>query len=61
MSKTKKVASANAYGATKLADQDVSVANIDKSNQAYKLKTSGVKTRGNGAAKRGITARGPMA
>lgn len=24
-------------------------------------KTSGVKTRGNGAAKRGVTARGPMA
>jgi len=25
------------------------------------VKTSGVKTRGNGAAQRGVTARGPMA
>ncbi len=58
---TKKVANGNAYGATRLNDQDVSIGNIDKSNQEYKTKTSGIKTRGNGAAKRGITARGPMA
>lgn len=59
--KTKKVANANPYGATRLNDQDASVGNIDKSNQEYKVKTSGIKTRGNGAAKRGVTARGPMA
>ena len=58
---TKKVANGNAYGATKLNEQDASVANIDKSNQEYKTKTSGIKIRGTGAAKRGIMARGPMA
>lgn len=56
-----KVANANAYGATKLADQDMGVANIDKSNQVKAAKTSGVKIRGTGAAQRGVTARGPMA
>jgi hypothetical protein len=58
---TKKVANGNAYGATRLNDQDMSVGNIDRSNQAYKTKTSGIKIRGTGAAKRGIMARGPMA
>ena len=57
----KQVANGNAYGATRLNDQDASVANIDKSNQEYKTKTKGIKTRGNGAAQRGVTARGPMA
>lgn len=30
-------------------------------NPAPGMKTSGIKTRGNGAAQRGVTARGPMA
>ena len=57
----KTVASPNPYGATKMTDLDVSVGNIDKSNQAEPTKTSGIKTRGNGAATKGVTARGPMA
>ena len=57
----KKVASANPYGATKLEDQDVSVGNIDKSNQTEPVKTSGIKIRGTGAATKGTMARGPMA
>jgi hypothetical protein len=41
-------------------DVNMSVANI--SRDPYKApKTSGVVTRGNGAATKGITARGPMA
>lgn len=58
---TKKVANANPYGATKLADQDMGVANIDKSNQSYPMKTRGIKIRGTGAATKGTMARGPMA
>lgn len=58
---TKPVKSANPYGATKLADQDMGVANIDKSNQADPIKTSGIKIRGTGAATKGTMARGPMA
>lgn len=37
---------------------------VDLSNSGYPqtgTKTSGVKTRGNGAATKGVTARGPMA
>lgn len=56
-----KVATANAYGATKIADLDMSVGNIDKSNQVKAAKTTGITTRGNGAAQRGTKARGPMA
>jgi len=59
--KTKQVASANPYGATKAADLDVSIGNIDRSNQTEKVKTSGIKIRGTGAATKGVMARGPMA
>ena len=57
----KTVANANAYGATKAEDLDMCIGNIDKSNQTEQIKTSGIKTRGNGAATKGCTARGPMA
>ena len=40
---------------------DISVGNISKSAGNEATKTSGIVTRGNGAAIRGITARGPMA
>lgn len=57
----KKAPSANPYGATKLSDVDMSVGNIDKSNQMYPTKKSGIKIRGTGAATKGLMARGPMA
>lgn len=44
-----------------LTSQDVIVGNISKSTGNETTKTSGVVTRGNGAATKGITARGPMA
>jgi hypothetical protein len=59
--KNKVVASPNPYGATKLEDVDMSVGNINKSNQTEPLKTSGIKIRGTGAATKGLMARGPMA
>jgi len=34
---------------------------VDTVNQSTNVKTSGVKTRGNGAATKGTMARGPMA
>lgn len=40
---------------------DVSVGNIDKSSGEEKIKTSGIKIRGTGAATKGVMARGPMA
>ena len=40
---------------------DMSVGNISKSAGNETTKTSGIVTRGNGAATKGITARGPMA
>lgn len=40
---------------------DVIVGNISKSTGNEQTKTSGIVTRGNGAATKGITARGPMA
>lgn len=44
------------------ADQyDVSVGNISKSAGDEKIKTSGIKIRGTGAATKGLMARGPMA
>ena len=46
---------------SKLDAQDVSVGNISKSAGSETTKTAGVVTRGNGAATKGITARGPMA
>jgi hypothetical protein len=41
-------------------DVNMSVGNIDRNDYA-EPKTSGIKTRGNGAATKGVTARGPMA
>ena len=40
--------------------EEISVANV-RSGEFKGTKTSGIKTRGNGAAQRGVTARGPMA
>lgn len=40
---------------------DVSVGNISKSAGEEKIKTSGIKVRGTGAATKGLMARGPMA
>lgn len=59
--KTKTVKTPNPYGSTKLSDVDMSVGGIDKSNQTEKVKTSGIKIRGTGAATKGTMARGPMA
>ena len=44
-----------------LKNYDVTIDGIDKSSGAHGVKTSGIKTRGNGAATKGTTARGPMA
>ena len=46
---------------SKLENYDVSVGGISKSAGNETVKTSGIVTRGNGAATKGITARGPMA
>ena len=46
---------------SKLDAYDISVGNISKSAGNEPTKTSGIVTRGNGCATRGITARGPMA
>ncbi len=43
-----------------MKDLNVSVAN-DRSNDYKPTKTTGIVTRGNGAATKGRTARGPMA
>lgn len=43
-----------------VSDLDMSVGAYSR-NSKPEAKSSGVKTRGNGAAKRGVTARGPMA
>ena len=40
---------------------DMSVGYISKSAGNEKIKTDGIKTRGNGAATKGVMARGPMA
>ena len=40
---------------------DMTVGNISKSAGNEKIKTDGIVTRGNGAAERGVKARGPMA
>ena len=40
---------------------DMSVGNISRSAGNEPIKTSGIKTRGNGAATKGTMARGPMA
>lgn len=46
---------------SKLKEYDVSVGAISKSAGDEKIKTSGVKIRGTGAATKGVMARGPMA
>ena len=46
---------------SKLDTLNPSVGNISKSAGSETTKTSGIVTRGNGAATKGITARGPMA
>lgn len=40
---------------------DMSVGNISRSAGDEKIKTSGIKVRGTGAATKGVMARGPMA
>jgi hypothetical protein len=40
---------------------DMSVGNISKSAGEEKIKTSGIKMRGTGAATKGVMSRGPMA
>lgn len=44
-----------------LATVDAGIGSIDKSKGEYPVKTSGIKIRGTGAAKKGVMARGPMA
>ena len=46
---------------SKLDSMDLSIGRISKSAGSETTKTSGIVTRGNGAATKGITARGPMA
>ena len=46
---------------SKLDTYDVSVGGISKSAGNESTKTSGIKTRGTGAATKGVMARGPMA
>lgn len=46
---------------SKLDSLDPAVGNISKSAGDEAIKTSGIVTRGNGAAIKGIVARGPMA
>jgi hypothetical protein len=46
---------------SKLDQYDVSIGNISKSAGNEPTKTSGIVTRGNGAATKGLMARGPMA
>ena len=45
---------------SKLDTYDVSVGNISKSAGEEKIKTSGIKMRGTGAATKGVMSRGPM-
>ena len=59
---TKKPAkAAEGSNKSKLDQYDVSVGNISKSAGDEKIKTSGIKIRGTGAATKGLYARGPMA
>ena len=46
---------------SKLDTYDVSVGAISKSAGNETIKTTGIKTRGNGCATKGVMARGPMA
>ena len=45
----------------KLDEYDVSIGNISKSAGDEKVKTTGIKMRGTGAATKGLMSRGPMA
>lgn len=52
----------NAEIPTGRGPNDLCVSVADMRAKPYEpVKTSGIKTRGNGAAQRGVTARGPMA
>jgi hypothetical protein len=46
---------------SKLDTYDVSIGGVSKSAGDEKIKTSGIKVRGTGAATKGLMARGPMA
>ena len=46
---------------SKLDEYDVTIGNISKSAGDEKVKTTGIKMRGTGAATKGVMARGPMA
>jgi len=46
---------------SKLDTLDVTIGAISKSAGDEPIKTTGIKTRGNGCATKGVTARGPMA
>ena len=46
---------------SKLDEYDVTIGNISKSAGDEKVKTSGIKMRGTGAATKGLMSRGPMA
>jgi hypothetical protein len=46
---------------SKLDEYDVTLGNISKSAGDEKVKTTGIKMRGTGAATKGLMSRGPMA
>jgi len=46
---------------SKLDEYDVTIGNISKSAGNEKVKTTGIKMRGTGAATKGLMSRGPMA
>ena len=46
---------------SKLETSDISVGQYSKSAGDEQVKTTGIKVRGNGAATKGLMARGPMA
>jgi hypothetical protein len=46
---------------SKVDEYDMSVGNISKSAGDEKIKTTGIKIRGTGAATKGLYARGPLA
>ena len=46
---------------SKLDEYDVTIGNISKSAGDEKVKTTGIKMRGTGAATQGLMSRGPMA
>lgn len=59
---TKKVETDEAeYEGMTAENIDASIGNISRKGKKEPVETKGIKTRGNGAAKRGTTARGPMA